>query len=169
MGRWKVDPAEVQQLWNRGLNQTEIAQKCGVNKSSVCRLLKRFDIAKAKDVVLRTAQRVADRKLDSMEQLHEINEVVLAELRHLREALDGAEDSEKREGLELRILRHTREIRGQLGLLLDIARQLYDVEQVASFQQAVLEEIAEVDPDVRKKIVSRLQARRIVSGFAQPD
>jgi len=54
------------------------------------------------------------------------------------------------------------EIRGQLGLQLEIFQALFSLQAAEEFQSTVLEVIREVDPHVRDKIIRRLNERRTI-------
>jgi hypothetical protein len=51
------------------------------------------------------------------------------------------------------------EIREQLRLQFEMMKALYDMENVAAFQDEVLTAIGEVAPDVRKQIIENLRKR----------
>ena len=65
-----------------------------------------------------------------------------------------------RGALQDTILRLAAEVRQQLGLQLNITRTLVDLKQIREFQRAVVEVIAEESPDVARRVVARLKARR---------
>jgi hypothetical protein len=78
---------------------------------------------------------------------------------------------DQRKELQEQRLRLVAEVRKQLGLLLDIAQALYNAEEVAAFQKSVLEEIGHAAPEVRDRILHRLNERRAIRstfGFGQP-
>jgi hypothetical protein len=58
------------------------------------------------------------------------------------------------------ILRLAGEVRQQLGLQLSISRTLVDLRVVKEFQETVIEVIREEAPDVGRRLVERLKARR---------
>ncbi len=58
------------------------------------------------------------------------------------------------------ILKLAAEVRQQLGLQLNISRTLIDLKVVREFQRSVVEVIAEESPDVARRVVARLKARR---------
>jgi hypothetical protein len=55
-----------------------------------------------------------------------------------------------------------KEIREQLKLQFDMMRGLYDMEQIASFQEEILTAIEEIEPSVRKRIIENLQKKRVI-------
>ena len=54
------------------------------------------------------------------------------------------------------------EIRGQLKLQLEIFQTLYDMKAVQEFQQEVLTAIGEASPDVRSRIIDKLNQARAI-------
>ena len=163
MARRPIPLATVEKLVSEGKGVSEIARELGFSKSGISVACKRLGLAMNQDLTLRTAVEIADKKLDCMAQLLRINEVVNDELTYLQKLVQKANE-DNRAQLEKRMLRHTREIRGQLRLFLNIAKTLYDVEQVAEFQKIVLEEIGKADEETRQRIIERLNQRRAARG-----
>jgi hypothetical protein len=60
------------------------------------------------------------------------------------------------------------EIRGQLGLQLEIFKTLYGLEAQQDFQEEVLNVIGEIDPNARAEILRRLNQRRLVRESFSP-
>ena len=81
-----------------------------------------------------------------VEQLKEINTKA-------RELLDEAVDDAH---LFVKLMA---EIRNQLRLMMDVYEMLYSLEGAAQFQQAVLETLEEVDPELRKTVIARLNEK----------
>jgi len=137
-------------------------------------------------VIVKKVEDVVDRKIDAMEQLSKINEYanelldlvmawgrgddealqILESQVHTKKVQIGGEELEVKEfkfkdPREL-ALKAMAEIRGQLKLQLDIFQALYDLKAAQEFQNVVLETIAEVDPNVRREIIHRLNNKRAV-------
>lgn len=53
-----------------------------------------------------------------------------------------------------------REIRGQLQLLVDIRKTLYDIKNVQEFQQEVIHILGDISPKARDKLIKRLKERQ---------
>ena len=60
-------------------------------------------------------------------------------------------------------LKAMHEIREQLKLQFEMLKALYDMDNVAAFQEEVLTTIGEVEPDVRKRIIEKLKERRVIT------
>lgn len=170
MAKAKISLIQLEQLVREGNGVSEIARKLKVTKGAVSKRLKDFKVGITKDVVLRSAPHIVDRQLNAMDQLKRINTLINSELDYIEKNIETATGEQRKELQEQR-LKHVAEVRKQLGLLLDIAQALYNAEEVAAFQQSVLEEIGHAAPEVRDRILQRLnerQAIRSTIGFGQP-
>jgi len=161
MAQKKIPIVQLDQLVRQRKTVSQIAKELGVTKGAVSKAMKRLNVAITKDVTLRSAPEIVDRQLNAMDQLKRINGLINNELDYIERNIETASGEERKELQEQR-LKHVAEIRKQLGLLLDIAQALYDAEEVAAFQQAVLEEIGHAAPEVQDKIVSRLNEKRAI-------
>ena len=169
MAKAKISLFQLERLVTEGNGVSEIARKLGVSKGAVSKRLKDLRIGIAKDVVLRSAPQIVDRQLNAMDQLKRVNGLINNELDYIEKNIETATGEQRKEFQEQR-LKHVAEVRKQLGLLLDIAQALYNAEEVAAFQQSVLEEIGHAAPEVRDRILQRLnerQAIRSTIGFGQ--
>ena len=144
-----------------------------------------------KDVVLFHAGDIATKEIDAVDQLRKINsyanellDLLMRWNRGDDEALQILESQVRKvkiRGTEKEIeeykfkdprelaLRAMQEIRGQIQLQFEIFEGLYNMESIAEFQEAILTTIAEVEPDVRKRIVEKLKDRRILRSAIKCD
>ena len=150
----------------QGLGVVQIAKAMGVTKGAVSKALKRMEVGITKDVALRTAPQIANKKIDAMDQLTGINSSIQKELVYLEEQIDGA-SHEDRISLQNQKLRHTAEIRKQIGLLLTIVSTMYNAEEVSAFQRIVMEEIGHASPEVKQRILQRLNQIRALRSTLQ--
>ncbi|RJR42497.1 MAG: helix-turn-helix domain-containing protein [Desulfobacteraceae bacterium] len=157
----KVSFIELEKLLRDGNGVSEIARKMGVTKGTISKAMKRLNQAVTKDVALRSAPDIVDKKLDAMGQLLKVNRSINKELDYIEKTIKTA-NKEERLQLQDQKIKHVAEIRKQLGLLLDIAQALYNAEEVQAFQQTVLEVISDASPELRHKILSELQQRRAI-------
>jgi predicted transcriptional regulator len=182
----KIDKVKMSEMAMEGKSQREIAKYFGVTPGAVSQLMKEMSIAVVKSAVMENAHQVVRKNLDAVEQLQKINgyanellDLLMRWNRGDKEAIQILESQARRvkvrgkeeEVAEYRLkdprelaLKAMAEIRGQLGLQLDIFKVLYDAEAVADFQQEVLTAIGEVNNDVRQKIIIRLKERRAIRG-----
>jgi len=146
-----------------------------------------------KDVVLYHAGDIVTKEINAVDQLHKIN-VYANELLDLLmrwnrgddEALQILEsqvtNKQVRIGKNIEFIKEYKmkdprelalkamqEIRGQIQLQFEIFSKLYDMESVAEFQEAILTTIEEVEPDVRKRIIEKLKARRVLRSAIKCD
>ena len=158
----KISLPEVEKMLRDGIHQSAIARQLQVSKQAISKCIlrmKRQNEQAALSVNPAVVKAVLSSKIDGMEQLKKINEVVSGEIRLLNKRIKDAL-GEERENLVLQRLRHVAEIRKQLNLLLDICKELYNAEEVQHFQQTVLDAINEVDENVKNEIIRRLRTLR---------
>jgi hypothetical protein len=146
-----------------------------------------------KDVVLYHAGDIVTKEINAVDQLHKINsyanellDLLMRWNRGDDEALQILESQitnrKVRVGKEIEFvkefkfkdprelaLKAMQEIRGQIQLQFEIFEGLYNMESIAEFQEAILTTIAEVEPDVRKRIVEKLKDRRILRSAIKCD
>ena len=157
----KISILELEQCLREGNTVSETARKLGVSKGAVSKRLKALNVAVARETSLRHAPEVVEQRIDAMAQLEKINRVIEGELDQIQTELGNATGSERRALQEIQI-KHSAEIRKQLGLHLELFQALYDMTAVAEFQREVLIAIGEVAPDVRDKILHNLQKARAI-------
>lgn len=169
-----------------GLSQTDAAKRLGVTRQAVCQRLQELRGKTTKAVVLKKVEEVVNKKLDAVDQLQKINDYA-NELLDLLMRWNRGEDeavqvlesqlttkkirvgNEELEAKEFKLkdprelaLKAMAEIRGQLKLQLEMFQALYDLQAVQEFQDTVLETIGETAPDVRSRIIQKLNQKRAV-------
>ena len=149
MSEAKIDKVKLSQMLRSGKAQREIAQVFGVTESAISKAKRELNITVIKSVALENAHRVVDKNLNAIDQLYKINEMA-------NQLLDQLET---KPNLKLKVMA---EIRNQLRLQLDIFQCLYDMKAVQEFQDEVLTAIGEASPDVRKRIIHRLNEKRAI-------
>ncbi len=179
MPKPKIDHVKLNQMLRAGKSPKEVAEHFGVSQAAICKARKGLNVAVVKNVVLESAHKVVAEHLDTIGQLQKINQnanelldLLMRWNRGDSEALQILESQVRKvkvKGSEEEVaeykfkdprelaLKAMQEIRGQLGLQLDIFKTLYDVQAVAEFQKEVLSAIGEVSPDVRDRIIKRLK------------
>jgi hypothetical protein len=148
--RKTISLIKLERLVREGNGVSEIARKLGVTKGAVSKKLKSLKVAVAKDVALRSAPKIVDNGLDAMAELETAT-------------------AQNRRGLQDQKLNHVAEIRKQLTLLLDIAQVLYNLDEVKAFQELVVEEIGNATPEIRHRILQRLNEKRLIRSSLQLD
>jgi hypothetical protein len=145
----KINRIKLSQMLNSGKTQREIARFFGVTEGAISKAKGELNISVVKNVGLEQAHKIVEKNLNAVDQLYRINQKA-------NELLDQAIQAKDHDTT----LKAMREIRGQLELQLSILKALYDIEAVADFQRAVLENIGEVAPDVREKIIRSLRENK---------
>lgn len=186
MPKPKIDKLKLHRLLSSGKSQKEVAQVFGVSEGAISKAIKGLNIAVVKNVALENAHKVVGKSLNAIDQLQKINnyaneildllmrwnrgdgeaiQILESQVSTKKVRIGDREEFVKefkfKDPRELAI-KAMQEIRGQLGLQLEIFRTLYDLEAIAEFQAEVLSAIEEVDPDVRDSIVNALKKRRTV-------
>lgn len=161
MGQKKISIIQLEKLVREGNGVSQIAKKLRVTKGAVSKALKKLNVAISKDVALRSAPRVVEKKLDAMAQLIHINESINNELNYIEENIKTASAKERKD-LQDQKLKHVAEVRKQLGLLLNIAQTFYGIEEVKRFKEIVIKVIGSVSPELRKKIIDALHKEKAI-------
>ncbi len=134
---------------DEGISQVKIAEHFGVSKQAVSKRIKELRGRTTRVIVSKKIKQAVDDKLDAIAQLKKINDEV-------NMLLDQLEEDP---GLKIKVMA---EIRQQLGLQLQIFQALYDVRAAKEFQDEVIGTIGEVEPNVRDRIIRRLNERRAI-------
>jgi len=178
------DRALLKLIDSQKMSQSESAKELGVSRQAVSKRLQELRGKTTKVVIAKKVGVVVDRKIDAMAQLqkinHDANEILDLLMRWNRgedDALQVLENQVKRvrigdEKLKVKevkfkdprqlALQAMAEIRNQLKLQLDIFQALYDLKAAQEFQEEILTAIGEVDPDVRAKIIHKLNEKRVI-------
>ena len=174
----KIDIIKLEKLIRDGNSQGQAARLIGVSKQAVSATLKRLKAQNersALSVSEPVVKALVGSKIDGMKQLKKINDTVIHEINILNQKIkvidalicDPNLDEkikngkvEDREALVFQRLKHIAEIRKQLGLLLDICKELYNAEENQHFQETILNAIGEVDANVKDEIIGRLKSLR---------
>jgi hypothetical protein len=186
MPKPKIDKLKLHRMVTSGKSQKEVAQVFGVTEGAISKAMKDLNINVVRSVGLENAHRIVGKSLNAVDQLQKINdnanEILDLLMRWNRGDSDAIQILESQVSTKkVRIgdkeefvkdfkfkdprelaLKAMQEIRGQLGLQLEIFKTLYDLEAIAEFQTEVLSAIAEVEPHVRNNIVNALRKRRTV-------
>jgi len=186
----QIDRVELGKMLDKGRSQREIAVYFGVNESSVSKAKYKLKKGIVKSTTRTQLRRFIDKKMDALEQMQTINtaahallDLYLGWINGDKESLDKLkaqieesklnkrEEAKKEAVLFLKIkdphelaIKIMAEIRGQIALQLDITKTLYDMKAMQEFQEEVLGAIGEVAPDVRARIIERLNKRRALHG-----
>ena len=154
----KIDKVKLSQMLRSGKKASECAKHFRVTPGAISQAKKELNLCVVKSVVLENAHRVVDKNLDAVSQLQRINQKA-------NKLLDLAESNDDR----VTMLSCMREVRNQLSLQLEIFQCLYDMKAVQEFQNEVLTAIGEASPDVRDKIIRRLNEKHALRAAVKFD
>jgi predicted DNA-binding protein (UPF0251 family) len=147
MGEQKINDSRLLRLIDKeGKTQAQAARELGATRQAVNARLKQLRGRSTYVVAAAKAEQVVESKLDVVEQLKDINQKA-------RDLLDQTTDDAQ---MSVKLMA---EIRNQLRLMLDVYEMLYSLEGAAQFQQAVLETLEECDPDLRRRVIARLNSK----------
>jgi len=174
------------ELVDEGRTLAEIARLHGISRQATSKRLIELRGKTTRAVVAKKVNEIVERKIDALEQLYKINtyanelldllmrwnrgdqealQILESQVKMVRigqgEAVEWIKEYKFKDPREL-ALRAMAEIRGQLGLQLEIFQALFSLQAAEEFQSTVLEVIREVDPHVRDKIIRRLNERRTI-------
>ena len=149
----KEEKETIKNLISEGMGVNEVARQLKRSASTVSRALKKIKISKAVGVA--RAGRLFDQKLNASQDLRKIHDRAIQILDRLK-----TETSETAEKYALIVLKACDAVRKDLELHLRIWEALYNVEEVAKWQNELMDILAEIDPDARERFDSRLEERR---------
>jgi len=191
----RISTDDLKKCFDAGLGISDTARQLGVTKGAVSKRAKSLRITlmkgTSKDVVLFHAGEIVTKEIDAVDQLRKINsyanelldllmrwnrgdegalQILESQVRKVRVRGSDQELTEYRfkDPREL-ALKAMQEIREQLKLQFEMLKALYDMDNVAAFQDEVLTTIGEVEPDVRKRIIDKLKERRIFRSAIKRD
>ena len=161
MPKAKIDLKLLDQMLRAGKTQREAAQVFGVSESAVSKAKKQLRANIVRAVGLEKAHEVVHGHLDVLGQLRKINLAINEELDRAKGAVIEANGKDQL-ALQDVIIRLSSEIRRQLDSQMKIFKLWYQARSVMEFQQIVLTAIEEGSPELKEKIIRRLQERRAV-------
>jgi predicted DNA-binding protein YlxM (UPF0122 family) len=153
MASKKLSERVALQLLDQGLSLSAIGEQYGITKQAVHDKVRRARGRTVKAVVAKKLDKLADKQLDGMQQLIEINRKTLA-------LLDQAEKAEDK----FTQLKCIGEVRQQLSLLLDIQESLYNTRVASEFMSLVVSVLRDTDGGLYAKFKEKLQRERSLRG-----
>ena len=146
MARKTVNINKVIKLVNDGVTQAEIARQLGFTPAAICKKIKEVKGQNTQAIVTRKINKVTNSQINAIEQLTEIN-------KHTHDLLNQVENDPL---ISIKIIG---EIRQQLKLQIEIFETLFNLQAANDFMSAVMETLEEVDPDVRDRVVQKLNQK----------
>jgi len=165
MSKPKINPDGLRQFLDAGHTQADAARHFGVSEPAIHQRLKQMQRLTSQVIALEKAGAVVDEKLTASDRLARVQQIIDGELDWaVQKAQEVGVD---RTALADTILKLAGEVRQQLGLQLSISKALIDLRVVREFQETVIEVIRSEHPDVARRIVSGLKARRALRPGAE--
>jgi hypothetical protein len=165
MPKPKIDPDHLRHFLDAGHTQADAARHFGVSEPAIHQRLKQMQRLTSHVIALEKAGAVVDEKLTASDRLARVQQIIDGELEWA--VKKAGEPGVDRSVLVDTILRLAGEVRQQLGLQLSISRALVDLRVVKEFQETVIEVIRSEQPDVARRIVTRLKERRALRPGAE--
>ena len=169
-GNRRLDIDQLQAHIERYPNATgkERAEALGVSPATICKTLKALGMARNQDIVLKSAEKINQRKLNAMDRLTRAAEIIEKELEHIQESLSSAQGTERKELVQSQ-LSWIAEERKQITALTDVAKAFFSIEDVREFSRTVIQVLGEVDKGMRDEVIKRLRERRSARTVLAPD
>ena len=133
----------------RNLSQSAAARKLGVSRQAVSRRMQEIRGKTTKIIATKKLAQAIDHKFDVIQQLVGIN----------KRTLDLLDEAEKKPEFALKCIG---EVRAQLKLASEIYGQMYSVQAVKEFMETIQEILKDLDEDVLKEFVRRVEKKRSI-------
>jgi transcriptional regulator with XRE-family HTH domain len=133
----------------QNLSQSAAARKLGVSRQAVSRRMQEIRGKTTKIIATKKLAQAIDHKFDVIQQLVGIN----------KRTLDLLDEAEKKPEFALKCIG---EVRSQLKLASEIYGQMYSVQAVKEFMETIQEILKDLDEDVLKEFVRRVEKKRSI-------
>ncbi len=184
----KINIAKLEEmLSDEGKTQAACAAHFGVTPAAISIQVKKLGIAVVRNTAMEHAPVVVKKKLNAIEQLEKINEnanelldlcmkwqrgdkkaLRILESQVRRVVVGAGKNKEAVREFKFKdprdlALRAMSEIRGQLGVQLEIFKTLYDVESVREFMNEIIELLAETSPELRNTFIQKVKEKKALN------
>ncbi len=146
MQKKKINDKHMLSMVNAGTTQADIARHFDVTPGAVHKRLRELRGHTSYAVAAAKTSAIIDNKLNVISELNSINEQTKA-------ILVGAKEDPQ---LALKAIGS---IQQQIALAITLYEQVYNIDQMNNFNQEVLQVLEECDPELRKKVIDRLNAK----------
>lgn len=135
-------------------NKSKVAASLNVTRQTIHRRLKQIQLSSSIIAITDPAHQkhLNDEYISPLDQLGELNDIIW-------KILDDAVNADEK-------LAAAKEIKDQLKLCLDIQERLFDVKNIRAFQEAVFEALDETNPEIRREVVRRINAKKEMLGLS---
>lgn len=149
MQKPKLNDAAMIRMVDSGTSQAAIARHFGCTPAAVSKRLQELRGRTTHAMIAGKVDSIIDQKIDTWTQLEKIN-------KRANDLLDQAKNDVQESALMMR------EIREQLKLQMELFKTMWDVRAAMEFQDTVMTVIGKIDPEVRKKILTELNAKSAI-------
>ncbi len=146
MSKGQIKDTAMIRMIDNGMSQADIARKFKVSPAAVCKRLKQLKVKTSYAVATSKTSAIIDQKMNVIQELNSINDKTKAILKN----------AEADPHLALKAIGS---IQQQISLAVDIYERIYSIDSVNKFNEEVLQVLEECDPDLRKKVIDRLNAK----------
>jgi DNA-binding MarR family transcriptional regulator len=154
----KIDRLKVRELYDKGKQVTEIANKLGVSKGAISKVLKQMGLAVAKVAVIEAPK--YEKKQDAAtEHLLFLADKARKELEWIERTVPPKNDADYRAWQDQK-LKFAAEMRKLITAMADIGYKLYQAKETSEILQIILEEIGHESQDCQKRIYARIRGKR---------
>lgn len=156
----KIDRLKVKELHDKGMQVTEIANKLGVTKGAISKILKAMGVAIAKTTVVKA--RKYEKKQDAAtDHLLFLANKARQELEWIEEEVPPKTDADYRAWQDQK-LKFAAEMRKLISAIADIGYKLFQNKETSEVLRIIDEEIGNESKECQRRIRERLRQRRDV-------
>ena len=172
MAKRKIDPVVLQRMVRAGKTGKQIAEHFKVSEGAVSIAKRNVNVSVARVASLEHANEIVYQNFNLMHQLNKVNQhsnelmdLLLAACGGDKKALKALKSHAVTHTTKLKdpkeiLLKVFAEVREQISLQMNMMASLYDSRAVAEFQREILDTIGEVDPNVKKAIITKLNQKK---------
>jgi DNA-binding MarR family transcriptional regulator len=158
MPRRSIDRDKVKELFDAGLNATDIAKELSATKGAISKVIKSMNLEVVKAAV-EVAPQYVERKDTATDHLLYLTDKARAELDWIEKEVPPKKSAEYRAWQDQK-LKFGAEVRKLISAMGDIAFKLYQANEVAETLKIIEEEIGCESPECQKRIRDRIKRRR---------
>lgn len=158
MGRQTIDRRQVKGLHDSGLGVVQIADKLGVSKGAVSKILKQMGIYVTRAAV-EVAPEYVEKKDAATDHLLFLAEKARKELEWIETSVPPKNDADYRAWQDQK-LKFAAEMRKLIAAMADIGYKLFQANEVAEALRIIDEEIGNESTECQRRIQERLQRRK---------
>ena len=158
MAKQTIDRQEVRELYDKGLGVVQIADKLGISKGSVSKILKQMGIQVTR-VAIEAAPKYVSKQETATDHLLYLTNKARAELEWIETSVPPKNEPDYRAWQDQK-LKFAAEMRKLISAMADIGYKLFQANEVNEILKIIDEEIGNESIECQSRIRQRLQRRR---------